>query len=453
MATKAKLNPKEVRDDVYEEKAKLKAIEEKIYQTMEVSKLLGNITDLNAEITRLKDLLSKALDEQREEKDSYIKASRRLEKDLDQKIQELEDMTKELNMTKKEYEDKLQALAAQKNEEIAGLKSEIYNIKFELNKKVGELDTELQGLKEFKLKQEEYYNDTESLKRKCDDLIHTHNDDMKKTANANSEKIQMQQDKHEKEINQIKHEAKKQAEQEVEKLERKVIDDNKKLQEDLLKYKKEVDILRRERERAVDENKQIKQNISIQEDGVVEYQAIHFRQESKIRKLKEKIQLLKTYISQEVNGHTKELETAKYQYQVRIADLESQVQRLTDEATMKLKENKRLKTLSQIILDQRSEIEEFLLETLDHVKEEVRKQRANERKLKLPEISSRSKLESKRKDWDKIEFSSLDWEDKEKILRILFSKMNSGLLPANWRTSTLERSSELMNNSNGLASN
>jgi len=116
---------------------------------------------------------------------------------------------------------------------------------------------------------------------------------------------------------------------------------------------------------------------------------------------------------------------------------------LRDELRVRVKETKNLKTLSQIILDQRSEIEEFLIETLDHVKEEVRKQRTFDRKNRLPEItSSKSKLDLKpKKNWEKLEFTSLDWEDKEKILRILFSKMNTGLIPTNWRTMTLEKSS------------
>ena len=77
-----------------------------------------------------------------------------------------------------------------------------------------------------------------------------------------------------------------------------MIEDNKKLNLDLLHYKKEVELLKKEKERAIGENKHIKQNMSLQEDGVLEYQAIHFRQESKIKKLKEKVRLLKAYITQ-----------------------------------------------------------------------------------------------------------------------------------------------------------
>ena len=62
------------------------------------------------------------------------------------------------------------------------------------------------------------------------------------------------------------------------KLEKQVIEDNKKLRLDLIEYKKELEILKREKERAIYENKQIKQSVSLQEDGAIEYQAILHRQ-------------------------------------------------------------------------------------------------------------------------------------------------------------------------------
>ncbi len=67
-------------------------------------------------------------------------------------------------------------------------------------------------MKDFKERREEYYLDLEILKKKFDDLIHTHNDELKRIDNKNSKAIQMQQDKHEKEINEIMHNAKKEAE-------------------------------------------------------------------------------------------------------------------------------------------------------------------------------------------------------------------------------------------------
>jgi len=444
MTTKAKMNPKDVKDAQYEQKAQLKAVEEKIYQTMEVSTLLTQLTEQKERIEDLKKHMAEIEKESKREREVSLIASRKQEQDLEDKINAYEKLTEELALTKKQYEDKLVALAAQKDEEMAAFKAEMNISTFNLGKRINELNEELRKLNDFKERQEEYYSQVDQLQKKCDELTHDHHDDLKRLDSLHSKALQKETTECNNLINKIRLDAKKGAEQEVEILERKVIEDNKKLQLDLLNYKKEVEALRREKENAIGENKQIKQNISLQEDGALEYQAIHFRQESKIRKLKEKVQVLKNYIAQEVNKHTKELEASKYQFQVRVTDLEMQNQTMRDELKLKVKESKNLKALSQIILDQRSEIEEFLLETLDHVKEEVKRQKMSEKRTKLPEItSSRGKLETKpKKNWEKIDFTGLDWEDKEKILRILFSKMNTGILPANWRTASFERSSD-----------
>jgi hypothetical protein len=45
---------------------------------------------------------------------------------------------------------------------------------------------------------------------------------------------------------------------------------------------------------------------------------------------------------------------------------------------MKTKELKHIKRLSQTILDQRTEVEQFLLEAIDQVKEDIRLKREDE---------------------------------------------------------------------------
>ena len=46
--------------------------------------------------------------------------------------------------------------------------------------------------------------------------------------------------------------------------------------------------------------------------------------------------------------------------------------------------------------------------------------------------------EESQKDAEKItvELADLDWEDRERILRLLFSKMNTGQSSSNWREGT-----------------
>lgn len=88
-----------------------------------------------------------------------------------------------------------------------------------------------------------------------------------------------------------------------------------------------------------------------------------------------------------------------------------------------------------MILDQRSDVEQFFLESLEQIKEEVRKKKVENKDETLPDIrgssfnKSGSSLfnESMRNKNIKINLKDLDWMDRESVLRLLFSKMNSGL--------------------------
>ena len=94
---------------------------------------------------------------------------------------------------------------------------------------------------------------------------------------------------------------------------------------------------------------------------------------------------------------------------------------LREQLVTRTKEFKNIKALAQMILDQRSDIEQFFLESLEQVRNEIKKKREQEKKshgLKLPEINKQHN--------EKVDISELDWEEKEKLLRILFSKMNVG---------------------------
>jgi hypothetical protein len=113
------------------------------------------------------------------------------------------------------------------------------------------------------------------------------------------------------------------------------------------------------------------------------------------------------------------------------------------------------------MLNQRSEIEQFFLEALEQIKEEIRKKIAIERKQKKSEfggiigkgnqnnenvgnqVGGGGSLGSSmmagsqeinklagpanKQYSDKVDLNDLDWEDRERVLRLLFSKMNAGV--------------------------
>lgn len=104
---------------------------------------------------------------------------------------------------------------------------------------------------------------------------------------------------------------------------------------------------------------------------------------------------------------------------------------------MKIKEATNLKALAQMILDQRSDIEQFFLESLEQVKEEKRRKLEAERNANLAASkgnymqlglsqAQNDAMSGIAQQKITVELTDLDWEDRERILRLLFSKMNTG---------------------------
>ena len=95
--------------------------------------------------------------------------------------------------------------------------------------------------------------------------------------------------------------------------------------------------------------------------------------------LKTKIDLLEQNLSQIVSDFEKERELIKFQNEQIIKEQNEELKTLTESNRMKIKESTNFKALCQMILDQRSDIEQFFLESLQQVKEEKRRKLEAER--------------------------------------------------------------------------
>ncbi|KAM6273867.1 basal body-orientation factor 1 [Porphyrio hochstetteri] len=135
-----------------------------------------------------------------------------------------------------------------------------------------------------------------------------------------------------------------------------------------------------------------------------------------------------------------------------------EVKKLQQLLEMKDREMKRVKKLAQNILNERTEVERFFLDALEHVKQEIissrkhykkKAQTAYYRKMMaacagmeaFPQVKTfksnvnstnsvyRDLEEAEKCYWEKIQFEKVDiseltWEQKERVLRLLFAKMN-----------------------------
>ena len=157
----------------------------------------------------------------------------------------------------------------------------------------------------------------------------------------------------------------------------------------------------------------------------------------------------------------KEKELLKFQHEQFIREQKEDIVSLSENLRLKNKELKNVRALAQVMLNQRSEIEQFFLEALEQIKDEIRKKIALERKQKKSEfggvhgknadarigsagldsfggnqnmdpnaIGGSSAAGANKPYSEKVDLNDLDWEDRERVLRLLFSKMNTGM-PAN----------------------
>lgn len=101
--------------------------------------------------------------------------------------------------------------------------------------------------------------------------------------------------------------------------------------------------------------------------------------------------------------------------QLELDQVKSVAARLTQKLTRKTGEMKQIKHLAQHILNQRTDLEKFFKESFDRVKQE----RLIEEKIEKSE-NLEVGVDNKKKD-----LSDLSWKSKEKILRVLFAKMNA----------------------------
>ncbi|NXL07256.1 BBOF1 factor, partial [Mesembrinibis cayennensis] len=152
-------------------------------------------------------------------------------------------------------------------------------------------------------------------------------------------------------------------------------------------------------------------------------------------------------------------QTQKTQHQVLTESQAStvEIKKLQQLLEMKDREMNRVKKLARNILNERTEVERFFLDALEHVKQEIissrkhykkKAQTAYYRKMMeacagkvVPKIqtfksnlNSRNSVyrdleEAEKCYWEKIQFEKVDiseltWEQKERVLRLLFAKMN-----------------------------
>ena len=214
----------------------------------------------------------------------------------------------------------------------------------------------------------------------------------------------------------------------IQEIEKNIHLENEKLNQKTIAQRGAIDYYRKEITQLKEANKNLKRDININQGTEAEYIRRQDQQFKKIQNYKSKIGILEKSLQQIVGDFEKEKEWVRYQHESIIKEQRQSILNSREVLRVKNSEFKQVKALAQVILDQRSEVEQFFLEALEQIKEEIKKKSQIEKRMRKngqePPVEEKPQNQG-----EKVDLNDLEWEDRERVLRLLFSKMNAGVVP------------------------
>ncbi|CAC5418876.1 Basal body-orientation factor 1 [Mytilus coruscus] len=381
-----------------------------------------------------------------------------LQQNEEKKNNQMEKMQQSIREVKKEHRK-------EKENIVEGFSKQINELEEKLEERTQEVHvmrSELKMVTDFQKQKTSMMRELDNIKND----MHNANRDHKGTLARMEqkffeEKMRLQQEANQK-IAELAERAHTEAIANLDETTKSVYKENVRLSEALNYHMKEGEVLKKKVARLDEENESLKGDKELNDMMIQEKVTQVKQQKEQIRELKEKVELLEkslSHMSREFDTTRKDLITRS-----RIENEASKIEiaKLQRVIELKNKEMNKVKRLAKNILDQRTELERFFLESLEQVRMEINANQAQYRqdaqkayqqkmlnaysgKGDYPRIRTFNKsdqstnnvysdLQAAEKMYDiggKVDVSDLTWEQKEKVLRYLFARMNGSAKPPN----------------------
>ncbi|KAL4237666.1 hypothetical protein ACF0H5_002380 [Mactra antiquata] len=323
-------------------------------------------------------------------------------------------------------------------------------------KEVELMQSELKMVKEFRRKRGQMQKELEEIKESMYNANREHKATLTRMEQKFfEEKMRLQQEANQK-IAELAERAHTEAISNLDETTKSVYKENVRLSEALSYHMKEGEVLKKQKQKLEEENEALKGDKEINEMMVHEKVAQTKNQKKEIKDMTEKVSTLEQSLSHMAREFNTEKRALNERFRIETEASKIELAKLQRIIELKSKEMNKVKRLAKNILDQRTELERFFLEALDTVKQEIAAnqeqyrrdaQKAYQEKMlaahtgkgDFPKIRTFNKsdtstnsvfkdLEAAERLYDssKVDVSDLTWEQKERVLRYLFARMNGG---------------------------
>jgi len=219
-----------------------------------------------------------------------------------------------------------------------------------------------------------------------------------------------------KEYEQKLEELKKSAEEDIdERLDasvKRILQQNRRMASELRLHVQETDELQHSKRILEEEKKKLDRELGLKKEMEDRYAKRSAQQALEIREFKDKVNALEKSLTQVVADMERERKILNEQSANNIDEATSEKEGLKRLVKLKTQELKNIRKLAQEVLVQRSDVESFLVSSLYQVRTKVEKEHKRD--------ESSSKVSN-----GQMDIRDLSWEDREKVLRLLFAKINN----------------------------
>ncbi|KAM7444118.1 hypothetical protein ABFA07_007291 [Porites harrisoni] len=366
----------------------------------------------------------------------------------DEQVSKLQQALKEV---KREARKERQALVDEYSQQIHQLQESLA----EKTNEVKLMQSELKLVKEFRRKRAQMQRELDEIKESMVATERHHKDTLQQMEHKFfEEKVRLQQEASKK-IAELAERAHSEAISNLDETTRSVYKENVRLNAALDFHLREGQELKKDKEslnkKTIDLLAEKELNGMIVQEKIVESK----HQKKEIAELNDKVKTLEKSLSHVVREFEAERAALERKAEDDTRNSRAEIARLQRVVELKTREMNRVKRLAKTILDQRTEVEQFFLESLEYVKNEIVRNRIQYRKDAqhayqqrmleahagqgdFPRVRTFRQLDSSTNNvfddlkeaerWTgiqgKVDMAELTWEQRERILRMLFAKMN-----------------------------
>ena len=375
----------------------------------------------------------KLLEEHEAEKHESFEVAEFLRKEIVKKNERILMLEAQVEEQEREFQEEKEEMKQANLRQMEKAKQQFKNQEFELHKQMQGLTSELRSVKQFKDRKKQVELEMNLLKEENTSTKKQQENQLLELERKYVDQNTKLKKDYEQRLEELKRSAEENIDERLDASVKRILQQNKRMAEELRLHVQQTDELQRQRDSLEEEKIDLSRELEIKTEIEQEFALRGSQQQRQIKKANEKIVSLERTLAQVFEQFNKQRGASEQQSKQDTQALRAEIGSLKRALALKTRELKHIRKLSQAVLTQRSDVEAFLISSL----EIARREALDEGKSgTLPPIFAKGGGAGSRRgsgsgpagpggDLGRFQIEDLSWEDREKVLRSLFAKINN----------------------------